>query len=267
LSAQRRALAAFGGLALFELVETFAYLWIRADDARLAEVAEWFGLDLETQMVRVNILLPVASVLAAFACLVYLGVRGRARGALRWRRTAFFGFGLYALWALSQQVLLAAPALPARVWLLTVTVVAGGLGTLGYVAAGRALAGDDEEPSFVVYDPISSVQRLPSGLEWQDVDVGQGPLASPGRTAVVHYTGWLTNGRKFDSSRDRGKPFEFPVGAGRVIRGWDEGVQTMRQGGRRRLIVPPQLGYGGTGAGAIPPNATLVFDVELVDVR
>jgi FKBP-type peptidyl-prolyl cis-trans isomerase len=140
------------------------------------------------------------------------------------------------------------------------------LGTLGYVAAAKAPTEYEDVP-FVVFDPIAAVEREPSGLEWQEIETGRGPMASRGRTAVVHYTGWLANGSKFDSSRDRGKPFEFPVGAGRVIRGWDEGVQTMRQGGRRRLIVPPQLGYGGSGAGAIPANATLVFDVELVDVR
>jgi FKBP-type peptidyl-prolyl cis-trans isomerase len=186
---------------------------------------------------------------------------------LRWRRTAFVGFGLYALWAISQQFLLLEPSPSGRLWLLAITVVGGSLGTVGYLAAGRALTTQDEGAAFAVYDAIASVHRQPSGLEWQDVEVGQGPLASPGRTAVVHYTGWLASGRKFDSSQDRGKTFEFPVGGGRVIRAWDEGVQTMRQRGRRRLIVPPQLGYGGTGAGAIPPNATLVFDIELVDVR
>jgi hypothetical protein len=267
LTARRWALVAFGSLAAFELTETLAYLWIRADDARVAMLGHWLGLDPETAFARVNILLPITSVLAVIASLVYLGVRARARGAFRWRRTAFLGFGLYALWALAQQFLLVEPAPTGRAWLLAVTLVAGALATLGYFAAGQALASDEDEAPFAVYDAIASVHRQPSGLEWQDVDVGQGPLASPGRTAVVHYTGWLANGRKFDSSRDRGKPFEFSVGAGRVIRAWDEGVQTMRQGGRRRLIVPPQLGYGGTATGAIPPNSALVFDVELVDVR
>lgn len=260
-------MAAFGGLAVFELAEALIYLWIRADEGRVETLGTWFGLDVETAFARINILLPITSILAVIAALVLLGVRARAAGALRWRRSAFFGFGLYALWALSQQFLLATPAPEGRAWLLAVTLVAGSLGTVGYLAAGRALTAPDDEPPFVLYDPIASVHRQPSGLEWQDVELGQGPLASPGRAAVVHYTGWLTNGRKFDSSRERGEPFQFPVGAGRVIRAWDEGVQTMRQGGRRRLIVPPQLGYGGTGAGKIPPNATLVFDVELVDVR
>lgn len=110
-----------------------------------------------------------------------------------------------------------------------------------------------------------------SGLQMIDTQVGTG--ASPaGKTAVVHYTGWLYSdgqkGKKFDSSVDRGKPFEFPVGAGRVIRGWDEGVASMKVGGKRTLIVPPDLGYGARGAGGvIPPNATLMFDVELLGVK
>ena len=111
----------------------------------------------------------------------------------------------------------------------------------------------------------------PSGLQIIDTTVGTGPSPA-GKTAVVHYTGWLyTNGqkgKKFDSSVDRGQPFEFPVGAGRVIKGWDEGVATMKVGGKRTLVIPPQLGYGERGAGgAIPPNATLIFDVELLGVK
>ena len=104
-------------------------------------------------------------------------------------------------------------------------------------------------------------------LDVQDLVVGNGAEAIKGKQVQVHYTGWLTDGRKFDSSLDRRRPFEFRVGEGRVIRGWDEGVATMRQGGRRRLIVPPELGYGTAGAGEIPGGATLVFEVELVDVR
>jgi FKBP-type peptidyl-prolyl cis-trans isomerase len=108
-----------------------------------------------------------------------------------------------------------------------------------------------------------------------DIVVGAGDLAESGKDVVVHYTGWLfdaaapdNKGRKFDSSRDRNDPFAFPLGAGHVIQGWDQGVVGMRVGGQRRLVIPPELGYGARGAGGvIPPNATLVFDVELLAVR
>ena len=106
-----------------------------------------------------------------------------------------------------------------------------------------------------------------SGLTIEDTVLGDGALAAPGRTVKVHYSGWLAAGRKFDSSRERGQAFEFSVGAGRVIAGWDEGVQGMRVGGRRRLTVPPHLGYGVAGwRHTVPPNATLVFDLELLSV-
>ena len=110
---------------------------------------------------------------------------------------------------------------------------------------------------------------LPSGLKYVDMKVGDGAIAESGMTASVHYTGWLTDGTKFDSSVDRGQPFSFKIGAGNVIRGWDEGVQGMRVGGKRKLTIPPDLGYGaaGTPGGPIPPNATLVFDVELVAIH
>jgi len=108
----------------------------------------------------------------------------------------------------------------------------------------------------------------PSGLKYTDLVVGSGAEPKPGQTAVVHYTGWLLDGTKFDSSKDRGQPFSFPLGQGRVIRGWDEGVATMRVGGTRRLTIPPELGYGARGAGGvIPPNATLAFEVELLDLK
>lgn len=107
----------------------------------------------------------------------------------------------------------------------------------------------------------------PSGLIIEDFVVGDGAAATPGQYVTVHYTGWLTDGRKFDSSKDRNDPFEFPLGAGHVIRGWDEGVAGMKVGGTRKLTIPPQLGYGARGAGGvIPPNATLVFEVELLAV-
>ena len=107
----------------------------------------------------------------------------------------------------------------------------------------------------------------PTGLTIEDVVVGDGAAAASGQQVTVHYTGWLTNGTKFDSSKDRNDPFVFPLGAGRVIKGWDEGVQGMKVGGKRKLTIPPALGYGARGAGGvIPPNATLVFEVELLGV-
>jgi FKBP-type peptidyl-prolyl cis-trans isomerase len=106
-----------------------------------------------------------------------------------------------------------------------------------------------------------------SGLQYWDIVVGTGATAAPGNSVKVHYSGFLTTGQKFDSSRDRGEPFSFPLGAGQVIKGWDEGVAGMKVGGQRQLRIPPELGYGAAGAGgAIPPNATLIFDVELLDV-
>lgn len=109
----------------------------------------------------------------------------------------------------------------------------------------------------------------PSGLQYEDAVVGSGAQAQAGRNVTVHYTGWLyengAQGAKFDSSKDRGEPFIFPLGAGMVIQGWDEGVQGMKEGGKRTLIIPANLGYGARGAGGvIPPNATLKFDVELL---
>lgn len=108
----------------------------------------------------------------------------------------------------------------------------------------------------------------PSGLKYVDLVEGTGAMPQKGETVVVHYTGTLENGQKFDSSRDRNQPFSFPIGAGRVIKGWDEGLSTMKVGGQRQLTIPPDLGYGSRGAGGvIPPNATLIFDVELLEIR
>jgi len=113
-----------------------------------------------------------------------------------------------------------------------------------------------------------SQTTTPSGLIVEELEVGNGTLAEKGKTVTVHYTGWLTDGTKFDSSKDRNDPFEFPLGMRYVISGWDEGVQGMMVGGKRKLTIPPELGYGARGAGGvIPPNATLVFEVELLGVR
>lgn len=107
-----------------------------------------------------------------------------------------------------------------------------------------------------------------TGLKYVDKVIGKGAVPKKGQTVVVHYTGWLKDGTKFDSSLDREKPLEFTLGAGEVIKGWDEGISTMKIGGKRKLTIPPELGYGEHGAGnVIPPNATLIFDVELLGIK
>ena len=118
----------------------------------------------------------------------------------------------------------------------------------------------------------TKMTKTSSGLQYEDVKVGTGDSPKRGQLVVVHYTGWLwengVKGKKFDSSVDRGQPFSFPIGTGRVIKGWDEGVSTMKVGGKRILLIPPDLGYGSRGAGgAIPPNATLMFEVELLEIK
>ncbi len=111
-------------------------------------------------------------------------------------------------------------------------------------------------------------QKTRSGLEYVDEVIGTGSSPTTGQRVTVHYTGYLTDGKKFDSSIDRGQPFTFVIGVGQVLKGWDEGVATMKVGGKRKLIIPPQLGYGARGAGGvIPPNAQLIFDVQLLNVQ
>ena len=114
----------------------------------------------------------------------------------------------------------------------------------------------------------AALTKTPTGLAYQDMARGSGATAEPGRTVTVHYTGWLPDGKKFDSSRDRNEPFSFELGSGQVIAGWDQGVAGMKVGGRRKLVIPAALGYGDAGAPPdIPPGATLVFDVELLAVK
>jgi FKBP-type peptidyl-prolyl cis-trans isomerase len=127
-------------------------------------------------------------------------------------------------------------------------------------------------PTIAAAQTAGKTMTTASGLQITDTTVGTGASPKPGQTCVMHYTGWLyedgKKGKKFDSSVDRNEPFEFPIGQHRVIAGWDEGVATMKVGGKRTLIIPPSLGYGARGAGgAIPPNATLMFDVELLAVK
>lgn len=111
-----------------------------------------------------------------------------------------------------------------------------------------------------------AVITTPSGLKYVDLVEGTGATPKPGDTVFVHYTGTLEDGTKFDSSRDRGRPFQFKIGMGQVIKGWDEGVGSMKVGGQRQLTIPPELGYGARGIGPIPPNSTLLFDVELIKI-
>lgn len=151
--------------------------------------------------------------------------------------------------------------------------------SLGLVAAVAAACGGDEEASPTPAasgtqaaggpPPVSGQPtETASGLQIIDIKVGSGNSPQTGQTAVVHYTGWLADGTKFDSSVDRGQPFSFVIGTGQVIKGWDEGVATMKVGGKRRLIIPPELGYGASGyPPIIPANAQLIFDVELLEIK
>ena len=147
-------------------------------------------------------------------------------------------------------------------------------------AIAEQLQSDRPPTTLIATNPNSELENTPmtsenieniittdSGLQYVELEEGTGATPKRGQTVVVHYTGTLEDGKKFDSSRDRGTPFSFKIGVGQVIQGWDEGVGSMRVGGRRQLIIPPELGYGSRGAGGvIPPNATLIFDVELLRI-
>ena len=146
------------------------------------------------------------------------------------------------------------------------------LAAIAAIALGALPASADEKGKAGQKEGESKMQKSPTGLQYEDVKVGTGAQPKTGQTCVMHYTGWLwengAKGKKFDSSVDRGQPFEFALGQGRVIKGWDEGVASMKVGGKRNLLIPPSLGYGARGAGSvIPPNATLLFEVELLGIK
>lgn len=154
--------------------------------------------------------------------------------------------------------------------LLVALIVLGCNGDDGGAPGGQDQTGDSEGRPPAV---SGEEQTTASGLKFIEIQEGTGPAPQAGQTVSVHYTGWLEDGTKFDSSLDRGQPFQFVLGVGQVIPGWDEGLATMKQGGKRRLIIPPELAYGEqgiqdqTGRDVIPPNATLTFDVELLEVQ
>ena len=148
----------------------------------------------------------------------------------------------------------------ARALLTSLLLVSGALST-------PVLATQEGKPMEPANDAAAKETVTPSGLKYVDQKAGTGAEAKAGDVVSVHYTGWLENGTKFDSSRDRNEPYRFKLGAGQVIKGWDEGVAGMKVGGRRTLVIPPALGYGARAIGPIPPNSTLVFDVELVRIH
>ena len=151
-----------------------------------------------------------------------------------------------------------------RLIVLGVVVLAMG----AWILTACAKKETQEQVAAPVPAAAGSVITTASGLKYEVLKPGTGAVAQPGQMVAVHYTGWLTNGTKFDSSVDRRQPFDFKLGKGQVIRGWDEGVAGMKVGEKRKLTIPAELGYGARGAvGVIPPNATLVFDVELLGVQ
>lgn len=145
---------------------------------------------------------------------------------------------------------------------------AGGSTDAGATSGGLKKKAEESSGHGAGNDHAQDTVTTASGLKYIDLKVGTGASPQSGDTVTVHYTGWLTDGKKFDSSKDRSEPFKFPIGKGRVIKGWDEGVATMKVGGTRKLIIPPQLGYGARGfPPVIPPNSVLIFDVDLLSVR
>ena len=153
---------------------------------------------------------------------------------------------------------------PYRLLITTITLC----GSLGVALAQQAAPAPKKDAPPAAGAQGGKMETTPSGLKYSETKVGTGATPKKGQTVRVHYTGTLANGQKFDSSVDRGEPFEFQIGVGQVIKGWDEGVLTMKVGGKRTLVIPPSLGYGARGVGGvIPPNAELHFDVELLGVK
>jgi peptidylprolyl isomerase len=151
--------------------------------------------------------------------------------------------------------------------LTAITSIAAAL-LLGSALVTQAAPGDKKPAKKAPVKKSAKVVTTKSGLKYQDLVVGKGPSPKPGQTVTVHYTGWLTNGKKFDSSKDHGAPFEFVIGEHQVIQGWDEGVMSMKVGGKRKLTIPPNLAYGDRAMGdVIPANSTLIFEVELLGVK
>ena len=153
--------------------------------------------------------------------------------------------------------------MPQKLRAALVLVLALGL----FIQGKNAAAGSSDKSSSGPTKVFGKPTVTGSGLQYWDIKAGTGAVAGASKQVKVHYTGWLLNGKKFDSSVDSGRPFEFELGTGQVIKGWDQGIVGMRVGGKRQLRIPPALGYGSSGSGPIPPNSVLIFDVELLGVK